>query len=267
MIIHPNIDPVALSLGPLHIRWYGLMYLLSFLVAWLLAHVRIRRNAQRASAPGYGWKSAQFDDLVTWVFLGVIVGGRVGYVLFYDLMLFLADPLEIFRIWHGGMSFHGGLLGVLAAFWYFARKSGRSFLDVSDFIAPLIPIGLFFGRLGNFINAELWGKTSTLPWAVLFPGGGKLPRHPSQLYEALLEGLVLFAILYLVSQKKRQRGLVSGLFALFYGLFRFAVEFVREPDAHLGYLAFGWLTMGQVLCVPLIITGIWLLAFARKASS
>ena len=264
MILHPNIDPVVFYLGPLHIRWYGLMYLLSFVTAWLLAHVRIRKNTHTPSAPEYGWSAAQFDDLVTWVFLGVIAGGRIGYILFYDLMLFIDDPIEIFRIWHGGMSFHGGLLGVLAAFWHFARKSGRSFLDVSDLVAPLVPIGLFFGRVGNFINAELWGKTTKLSWGVLFPGGGPLPRHPSQLYEAMLEGLVLFVILWLVSQKKRAKGLVSGLFALLYGIFRFAVEFVREPDAHLGYLAFGWLTMGQLLCIPLILIGILLIARSRQ---
>ena len=195
--------------------------------------------------------------------IGIILGGRIGYVLFYDLPVYIHDPMEIMRIWNGGMSFHGGLLGVLGAFWYFARTRGRTFLEVSDFIAPLIPQGLFFGRLGNFINGELWGKVSDAPWAVVFPGAGPLPRHPSQLYEAALEGLLLFIILWVFSLKPRKVGAVSGLFALAYGVFRFAVEFVRMPDVQLGYLAFGWLTMGQLLCVPLILAGAWLLC--RKA--
>ncbi len=203
------------------------------------------------------------DDLLTCVMIGIIIGGRLGYVLFYDLPVYIADPMEILRLWNGGMSFHGGLLGVLAAFWYFAHARGRSFLEVSDFIAPLIPQGLFFGRLGNFINGELWGKVSDLPWAVVFPGGGPAPRHPSQLYEALLEGLALFMLVWIFSAKKRKVGAVSGLFAVGYAVFRFAVEFVRVPDAQLGYLAFGWLTMGQLLCVPLFLAGLWLLC--RKA--
>ena len=263
MISYPTIDPIAFSLGPLHFRWYGFMYLLGFVSAWLLARSRIRR--------GWGglpktrpWNNEEFDDLVTWAFLGVIVGGRAGYVLFYDPLLFFQDPLELFRIWHGGMSFHGGLLGVLLAFCYFARKSKRSFLEISDFIAPLIPPGLFFGRIGNFINAEHWGTPSNLPWAMIFPDAGPLPRHPSQLYEAVVEGIVLFAILWITSSSKRDKGLISGLFALFYGIFRCAMELVREPDAHIGYLAFGWLTIGQLLSVPLILVGIWLIARSRN---
>ena len=203
------------------------------------------------------------DDLLTCVMIGIILGGRLGYVLFYDLPVYINDPMEIMRIWNGGMSFHGGLLGVLGAFWYFARTRGRTFLEVSDFIAPLIPQGLFFGRLGNFINGELWGKVSDVPWAIVFPGAGPLPRHPSQLYEAALEGLLLFIMVWVFSRKPRKVGAVSGLFAFGYGVFRFAVEFVRMPDVQLGYLAFGWLTMGQLLCVPLILAGAWLLC--RKA--
>lgn len=251
-MLNPRIDPVALSLGPIQLHWYGLMYLVGFIVGWFLGRWRARR-------PGSGWTPADVDDLLTCVMLGVILGGRLGYVLFYDLRSFLADPLEIFRIWHGGMSFHGGLLGALAAFFWFARSRKRSFLQVSDFVAPLVPQALFFGRIGNFINGELWGKTSDLPWAMLFPGAGPLPRHPSQLYEALLEGLVLFAALWIYSSKPRKPGAVSGFFALGYGLARFLVEFVRVPDAHIGYLAFGWLTMGQLLCLPLMAAGLWLL--------
>ena len=251
-----QIDPVALSIGSLQLRWYGLMYLAGFGLGWLLGR-------WRASRPGSGWTGPDVDDLLTCVMIGIILGGRLGYVLFYDLPVYINDPMEIVRIWNGGMSFHGGLLGVLGAFWYFARTRGRTFLEVSDFIAPLIPQGLFFGRLGNFINGELWGKVSDAPWAVVFPGAGPLPRHPSQLYEAALEGLLLFIMLWVFSLKPRKVGAISGLFALGYGVFRFAVEFVRMPDVQLGYLAFGWLTMGQLLCVPLILAGAWLLC--RKA--
>ena len=251
-----QIDPVALSIGSLQLRWYGLMYLAGFGLGWMLGR-------WRASRPGSGWTGPDVDDLLTCVMIGIILGGRIGYVLFYDLPVYTHDPMEIVRIWNGGMSFHGGLLGVLGAFWYFARTRGRTFLEVSDFIAPLIPQGLFFGRLGNFINGELWGKVSDVPWAIVFPGAGPLPRHPSQLYEAALEGLLLFIMVWVFSLKPRKVGAVSGLFALGYGVFRFAVEFVRMPDVQLGYLAFGWLTMGQLLCVPLIVAGAWLLC--RKA--
>lgn len=251
MLSYPTFDPVALSLGPLQLRWYGIMYLLAFGTGWLLARYRVSR-------PKSGWTAEQLDDLLIQVMLGVILGGRLGYVLFYDLPTYIADPVEIFRIWNGGMSFHGGLLGVLVAFWLYARRSGRTFLQVSDFVAPLVPTGLFWGRIGNFINGELWGNVTTSPLGMIFPHGGPLPRHPSQLYEALLEGAVLFALVWVYSQRKRPTGAVSGLFALGYGVFRFGVEFVRTPDANLGYLAFGWLTMGQLLCIPLIVVGIWL---------
>lgn len=248
----PAIDPVAFSIGSLQLRWYGLMYLLAFFVGWGLAR-------WRASRPGSGWKTVDVDDLLTFVMLGVILGARLGYVLFYDLPAYIDDPGEILRIWNGGMSFHGGLLGVLCAFWYFARTRKKSFLEVSDFIAPLVPQGLFWGRMGNFINGELWGKVSDVPWAMVFPTGGPWPRHPSQLYEGLLEGLVLFVVLWIFSARPRKAGSVSGLFALLYAVFRFGVEFVRVPDAQLGYLAFGWLTMGQLLCLPLMAAGLWLL--------
>lgn len=251
------IDPVAFSIGQLQVRWYGLMYLAAFALGWFLGR-------RRAARPGSGWRPTDVDDLLTVVMLGIIIGGRLGYVLFYDLAAYIADPLEITRIWNGGMSFHGGLLGVLVAFCFFARSRQKTFLQVSDFVAPLIAPGLFFGRIGNFINGELWGKVSDAPWAVVFPSAGPYPRHPSQLYEALLEGLVLFVLVWLYSARPRKTGAVSGLFAVGYGTFRFLVEFVRMPDVQLGYLAFGWLTMGQVLCLPLIGVGLWLLVRAPK---
>lgn len=249
-MLYPHIDPVAISLGSFEVRWYGLMYLVAFGVGWILLRYRARRCP--------GWSAGDVDDLQTCVMLGIILGARLGYVLFYDLTAYLRDPAEILRVWNGGMSFHGGLLGVLAAFWYFARTRRRNFWDVADAVAPVIPQGLFWGRIGNFINGELWGKVSDVPWAMVFPSGGPLPRHPSQLYEAALEGALLFAILWLYAAKPRKPGAVAGLFALGYGVCRFAVEFVRVPDAQIGYLAFGWLTMGQALCVPLIAAGLWL---------
>lgn len=251
MIVH-HIDPVALRIGSFELHWYGLMYLIGFAVGWALAR-------WRASRPGSAWSGVQVDDLLTQVMLGVIIGGRLGYVCFYDPALYLADPLEIFKLWHGGMSFHGGLLGALAAFWIFARNHHKSFWQVSDFVAPLVPQAIMWGRLGNFINGELWGKVSHAPWAMLFPGAGPEPRHPSQLYEALLEGLLLFIIVWIYSGKQRKPGSVSGLFAVGYALARMAVEFVRVPDSHIGYLAFGWLTMGQLLCLPVFLTGLYLL--------
>ena len=248
----PHIDPVAISIGSLQLRWYGLMYLIGFAVGWGLGR-------WRASRPGSGWRPADVDDLLTCVMLGIILGGRLGYVLFYDLPVYIHDPVEILRIWNGGMSFHGGLLGVLGAFWYFARSRKKSFMEVSDFVAPLVPQGVILGLLGNFFNGELWGIVSDAAWAMVYPGGGPYARHPSQLYEALLEGLLLFIVVWVYSGKPRKPGAVSGLFAVGYGLSRFMVEFVRVPDAQLGYLAFGWLTMGQALCLPLILVGLWLL--------
>ena len=258
-MLAPSIDPVAFSIGAFQLRWYGLMYLAGFGIGWLLGR-------SRAPSLGIGWTKSDVDDLLTCSMLGVIIGGRLGYVLFYDLPVYLADPGEILRIWNGGMSFHGGLLGVLAAFWYFARTRKKGFLEISDFVAPLVPQAVFFGRIGNFINGELWGKVSDLPWAMIFPTGGPYPRHPSQLYEALLEGVLLFIILWIYSAKKRPVGRISGLFAVGYSVVRFVVEFVRIPDAQLGYLAFGWLTMGQLLCLPLFAVGLWLL-LRRPAES
>ena len=262
MFVHPQFDPVAVSLGPLSVRWYGLMYLIGFAAAWLLGRYR-------ASRPGSGWTPLQVDDLVTYMILGVVVGGRLGYMLFYDLPAFLANPLSLVQVWQGGMSFHGGFLGVLAVVWFYGRKTGKGFWGVADFTAPLAPFGLFAGRIGNFINGELWGKATDLPWGVVFPDprAGGVPRHPSQLYEALLEGAALFCIVWLYSGKKRQSGAVSGVFCVCYGLFRFAVEFVRLPDPQLGYLAFGWLTMGQILSLPVIVFGLWLLARPAPAQA
>jgi phosphatidylglycerol:prolipoprotein diacylglycerol transferase len=254
-MIYPQIDPVALSIGPLQVHWYGLMYLFGFAGAWWLGRVRAER---------YGWTAEQVEDLLFYGAIGVIVGGRLGYSLFYDFANNLADPLNIFKIWQGGMSFHGGLLGVLTAFWLFSKKTGKSFFEISDFMVPMVPIGLFFGRMGNFINGELWGKVSDVSWAMIFPTGGPLPRHPSQLYEAGLEGLVLFILLWLYSNKAKPLGAVSGLFFLGYGIFRFLIEFVRTPDAQYGYFAFEWLTMGQILSLPMIILGLFFIVRAYR---
>jgi phosphatidylglycerol:prolipoprotein diacylglycerol transferase len=258
MLVHPDFDPVAFSLGPLHVRWYGLMYLLGFLAGWALGRYRVRQ-------PHSGWTATQMDDLVFYIALGVILGGRIGYLLFYSFSNFLHDPLMLFRVWEGGMSFHGGFLGVLLAMAWFARKYQKRFWVTVDFIAPLIAPGILFGRIGNFINGELWGRVTDLPWGMVFrQTGDHLPRHPSQLYEAALEGVALFIIVWLFSAKPRPTMAVSGVFALSYGVFRLLVEFVRQPDPQLGYLAFGWVTMGQVLSLPLIAVGVILLMLAYR---
>ena len=257
MLTFPQIDPVAFSMGPLQVRWYGLMYLFGFLSAWLLAR-------RRAKTPGNAWTSRELDDLLIFSMLGAIVGARLGYVLFYDLAYYLSMPLEIFKVWTGGMSFHGGLLGVLAAMCLVARQARRGFWETVDAVAPLAPPGLFFGRIGNFINGELYGRVTDSPLGMIFPNGGPLPRHPSQLYEACLEGIVLFILLWSFSAGKRPVGAVSGVFAIGYGVGRCIAEFFREPDAHRGFIAFGWLTTGQLLCLPLLLAGFCLLAYSYR---
>lgn len=257
MLQYPELDPVAVSIGPVSVHWYGLMYLIGFLAGGLL-------GVYRARSPDAILKPHEVWDLLFYVAVGVLVGGRLGYALFYNFDQYLSRPHELLYIWSGGMSFHGGLVGVLVAVWLFAIRTGRHFLDVSDFLAPLCPIGLGAGRIGNFINQELWGRTTELPWGMIFPAAGPIPRHPSQLYEALLEGVILFVVLWVYSAKPRERGAVSGLFLVGYAVFRFLVEFVREPDPHLGVLAFGWLTMGQLLTVPMVLLGGWLIVGATK---
>lgn len=256
MLIHPQFSPDIVTLGPLTLRWYGFMYLLGFLSAWLLGR-------RRCATTGV-FTPHQFDDILTWGIVGVLVGARLGYVIFYNPLYFIDNPLEIFAVWQGGMSFHGGFLGVILAQGLAGRRYGKSLFQTMDFMAPLVPPGLFFGRLGNFINAELWGRITEAPWGMVFPAAGPLPRHPSQLYEAALEGLVLFIVLWIYSSKPRPTMAVSGVFALGYGVFRFFVEFFRQPDAHIGYLAGGFLTMGMILCLPVILTGVILLSLAYR---
>lgn len=257
MLVHPQFDPVAISIGPLAIRWYGLMYLVAFVLFMWLGRLRARRNVLA------GWIPRDIDDLLFYGVLGVIVGGRLGYVLFYKPAYYFANPLEIFAVWQGGMSFHGGFLGVLVAIWFYARNNGRTWLDVTDFVAPLVPLGLAAGRLGNFINAELVGRVTDVPWAMVFPNVDNLPRHPSQLYQFALEGVTLFILLWWFGSRLRPRGAVSGAFLLGYGAFRFIAEFGREPDDFLGLLAFN-LSMGQWLSLPMIVLGVAMLVWAYR---
>ena len=274
-----QIDPIALSSGPLKIHWYGLMYLLAFVSAWWLGRRRIRAGRLP------GTDANGLSDLLFYGMLGVVLGGRIGYILFYSFGAFLDNPLMILKVWEGGMSFHGGLLGVMVAALWWTRRQKLHFFDTMDFVAPLIPLGLGFGRVGNFIGAELWGKYTQAGWGVIFPTDPALrdftaqqlqaqyatgaldrfARHPSQLYQAFLEGVLMFGILWWFSSKPRPRYAVSGMFALLYGAFRFLVEFVRVPDEGIGYLAFGWLTMGQVLSLPLIAIGLFWLWLSRRS--
>ncbi len=258
MLRHPAIDPVALSLGPLQVHWYGLMYLAGFAIAWWLALRACRRSGAVVQA-------SEFEDLAFYAMLGVIVGGRLGYGLFYGLDQWRADPWWIFRVWEGGMAFHGGLLGVGAGLLYFAWRRQRPLLAVFDFVAPLAPPGLGLGRIGNFIGQELWGRPSDLPWAMLFPADPlQLARHPSQLYQAALEGVLLFAIVYGFSRRPRPAGSVTAVFLCSYAAFRFLVEFVREPDPHIGVEWFGWMTRGQELSLVMFGAGLALLAWAYR---
>lgn len=244
----PQFDPVIFEIGPIGLRWYGLMYLIGFIFARWLA-------VRRAQRPNSGWTVEQIDNLLFNGFAGVFLGGRIGYVMFYQFDRFLLEPTYLFRVWEGGMSFHGGLIGVILSMWITAKLQKRNFWATADFVAPLIPFGLGMGRIGNFINDELWGRVTDVSWAVLFPSGGYLPRHPSQLYEAFLEGLVLFFILNGFIQKSRPTGSVAGLFLVGYGTFRFIVEFFREPDPQLGLYFGQQISMGQILSLPMIILG------------
>jgi phosphatidylglycerol---prolipoprotein diacylglyceryl transferase len=255
MFVHPQFDPVAFHVGPLAIRWYGLMYLVGFVLFVVLGKYRARQNLLT------GWHPRDVDDMLFFGVFGVILGGRLGYVLFYKLAYYVAHPVEVFALWQGGMSFHGGFLGVLLALALFAHRRHKRWLEVTDFVAPLIPLGLAAGRLGNFINGELWGRPTNVPWAMVFPQVDALPRHPSQLYEFGLEGLALFALLWFYARRRRPVGAVSGLFLVGYGTFRFAVEYAREPDNFLGVLSLG-LSMGQWLSLPMIIAGMALMVWA-----
>lgn len=275
-----QLDPILIELGPLKVHWYGVMYLLGFAAAWFLGRSRVRAGR----LPGVSEQA--FGDLMFYAMLGVIFGARIGYILIYDLSSYIADPVQILKIWQGGMSFHGGLAGVLVASLWWARRHKLHFFDVVDFVAPLVPAGLGLGRLGNFINGELWGKYTEGGWGVIFPYAeadlagldaatlrtmhesgmlDQLARHPSQLYQLSLEGIAMFCLLWWFSRRPRPRYAVAGMFALLYGCFRFLVEFVRLPDEQIGYLAFDWLTMGQVLSMPLIALGLILLRLSRRA--
>ena len=268
MIPFPPIDPIAFKIdpivlpwftfGPIAVHWYGLSYITGIVLGWILLHDRAGRSNGR-------WSRDQVADVVFYAALGAVLGGRAGYILFYNLDAYLAAPLTIFAVWQGGMAFHGGVLGLTLALVWYARTQQRTFREVADFLVPAVPIGLGLGRLANFVNQELWGAPTTLPWGVLFnnPLAGAVPRHPSQLYEAALEGVVLFVILNAMLRKPRPTGHIMACFLLFYGLFRFAVEFVRDPDPQIGYLAFDWLTMGQLLSLPMILVGGLMLALIR----
>lgn len=257
MLTYPSIDPIAFHLGPLQIHWYGLMYLLAFLAAYGLACWRVQRYH-------LAWTKEEISDLIFYGALGVILGGRIGYMLFYNTQELLQDPMSLFKVWQGGMSFHGGLLGVVFALLFFSWRFKKSFLAVGDFVAPLVPLGLGAGRIGNFINGELWGRVTDVPWAMIYPPIDQQPRHPSQLYELGLEGIILFILVWSYAAKPRPVGRVSAVFLIGYSLARLIVECFRQPDEQLGYIAFGWLTMGQLLSLPMLILGIGLFWWAKR---
>ena len=263
MLIHPHFDPIALKLGPLQIHWYGLTYLAAFGAFFWLASRRVRR----APFTTTGWQPGEIEDMLFAGVLGVILGGRLGYVLFYKPAYYLSHPAEVLAVWQGGMSFHGGLLGVILAMAYYAWRTRRHFFEVADLVAPCVPVGLAAGRLGNFINGELWGRVAdpTLPWAMVFRGAGELPRHPSQLYQFALEGVLLFALLWWYGRKPRPLGAVAAWFLIGYGSFRFVAEYFREPDSFLGLLALN-MSMGQWLCVPMIGAGVLFLVLAHRGA-
>ncbi len=260
MLKHPQFDPVAISVGPLKVHWYGLTYLAGFALGWWLGRVRARKQWTPVN-------EQQVGDLLFYIALGVILGGRFGYVVFYNFDQFIDNPLWLLRVWEGGMSFHGGLIGVMLAMWWFGRRLGCGFFRIADFVAPLVPVGLGFGRIGNFINGELWGRPTDMPWGMVFPQApDELARHPSQLYQFALEGVALFVALWLYSSRPRPTMAVSGLFLILYGIFRIINEFFRQPDPQLGYLAFNWLTMGQLLSLPMVIAGALLMVFAYRGA-
>ena len=266
MLIHPYIEPVALQLGPLAIHWYGLTYLAAFGMFYFLATWRLKHEPYLSLCGTHAWSRRDIEDILFMGVMGVVVGGRIGYCVFYKPGYYLMHPLEIFYVWQGGMSFHGGMLGVLVSQWWFARSRQRPWLQVMDFVAPCVPTGLAAGRVGNFINGELWGRLSSpdLPWGMVFRTSGSFEaRHPSQVYQFLLEGLLLFVLLWLYARKPRKLGQVSGAFLFGYGIFRFVAEFFREPDSFLGILALG-MSMGQWLCVPMIAAGVWLWVWATR---
>ncbi|MBH1963529.1 MAG: prolipoprotein diacylglyceryl transferase [Comamonadaceae bacterium] len=265
MLIHPEIDPIALSLGPLAIHWYGITYLVAFALFFWLATRRLTHEPYASITQPAPWTRRDIEDMLFFGVVGVIVGGRIGYCLFYKPAYYLAHPLEIFAIWQGGMAFHGGMLGVILAMIWWAHSRRRPWMQVTDLIAPCVPLGLASGRVGNFINGELWGRLAdpTLPWAMVFPAAGPEPRHPSQVYQFLLEGVLLFILLWLYARKPRKMGQVSGAFLTGYGAFRFIAEYFREPDAFLGLQALG-LSRGQWLCVPMILAGILMWVWASK---
>ena len=258
MIAYPEIDPIAISIGPINIAWYGLTYVAGLAFAWWLGRKRSR-------SPGAAVAEDQLDDLIFYAALGIIMGGRLGYIIFYGWSGLVADPLRLFRVWEGGMAFHGCLLGVIVAMLLFCRQHKLSIPAVMDFIAPLAPIGLALGRLGNFINQELWGRPTDVPWAMVFPKDPLgLARHPSQLYQFALEGVLLFLVLYWFTRKPRPTWSAAGLFLFGYGLLRSFSEFFRQPDAHIGFDAFGWLTRGQLLSIPMLVGGLLLMIWAYR---
>ncbi|MDO5675871.1 MAG: prolipoprotein diacylglyceryl transferase [Propionibacteriaceae bacterium] len=266
VLTFPDFDPVALNIFGLKIHWYAVMYLLAFAMAYALMRRRLKHQPYRTVTKPTEWTTADIEDILLMAIFGVLLGGRLGYSLFYKADYYLANPFEIIKLWDGGMSFHGGAIGVILGLAWYAWRRKRPFLQVSDFLVPTVPIGLAAGRFGNFINGELWGRQApdSLPWAMIFPTGGDVPRHPSQLYQMLLEGILLFVLLWFYARKHRYRGQVSGLFLLGYGIFRFAAEFFREPDAHLGILGLG-LSMGQWLSIPMILAGAVMWIWATKA--
>jgi phosphatidylglycerol:prolipoprotein diacylglycerol transferase len=262
MLIHPQFDPIAIALGPLKVHWYGLTYLAAFSLFYLLANMR----ARQAHFAQLGWDRQMVEDLLFFGVLGVVLGGRLGYVIFYKPAYYFSHPSEILAVWQGGMAFHGGLLGVITAMAVYAKRQGRHFFEVADLVAPCVPVGLAAGRVGNFINGELWGRAAdpALPWAMIFPQSGTyFPRHPSQLYQFSLEGVLLFVLLWWYAKTERPRGAVAGAFLLGYGVFRFVAEYFREPDSFLGLLALN-MSMGQWLCVPMIVLGALFWSMAKK---